>query len=126
MTRRSRTLEALSVLLPAGALGVSVALASTPAEALAAPGQDAVSKIASGHGVAARLEAIRNGVSEITGETANEEASGYPNVLKAWWRNGWGRGWGWRNGGWGWRNGGWGWRNGGWRNGGWPNFWSNW
>ncbi len=134
---RNRTLDALSVLLPAGALGVSVALAAVRAEALPLSGAAAAG---SGEGVAARLKAIRDGVSEITGEDANAEladkAEGYPNVLKAWWRNG-GWGWrngGWRNGGWGWRNGGWHpwrnggwhpWRNGGWRNGGWRN-WRNW
>jgi rSAM-associated Gly-rich repeat protein len=135
MTLRTRTLEALSVLLPAGALGISVALASTPAEALAVPSQSAAAMGTPGEGVSARLKAIRSGVSAVTSQAA--ETDGNPNIVKAWWGNGgWGRwhgGWGrwrggWGNGGWGWHNG-WhngGWGNGGWGNGGWPNFWHNW
>jgi rSAM-associated Gly-rich repeat protein len=101
MTLRRSALQALSILLPAGADSVS-----------------------------ARLQAIRNGVSSIA-EQAPAEPDADPNIVKAWWGNGgWGNGgWGWRpgwgNGGWGpgWRNGGW--RN-GWHNGGWHNFWRNW
>ncbi|PNG25087.1 GrrA/OscA1 family cyclophane-containing rSAM-modified RiPP [Methylocella silvestris] len=132
---RNRTLDALTVLLPAGALGVSVALAAVRAEALPVSGQSAAAgAVGSDEGIAARLKAIRNGVSQIIGDQPDQQQNmveGYPNVLKAWWGNGWRRGWRnggwhpWRNGGWGWRNGGWApWRN-GWRNGGWRN-WRNW
>jgi rSAM-associated Gly-rich repeat protein len=84
-------------------------------------------------GVAARLKAIRDGVSEVLDNSADEVfpsiVEGFPNVLKAQWRNWRNGGWRprWGNGGWGWRNGGWRphWRNGGWRNGGWRN-WRNW
>ncbi len=124
MTLRSRTLKALSLLLPAGALGISVALASTQAEALGTSNQSAASTASPGESVSSRLQMIRAGVSAID-EAAAGQADRDPNILKAWWGNGgWGR-WhgGWGNGG-GWRNGGWG--NGGWRNGGWHNFWHNW
>ncbi|HET7879604.1 MAG TPA: GrrA/OscA1 family cyclophane-containing rSAM-modified RiPP [Acetobacteraceae bacterium] len=121
MTLRNRTLAALSVLLPAGAFGMSLALAAAPH---ATTEVDAASE-----SVAARLQAIRAGVSTVTEELPVEPEAD-PNITKVWWGNG---GWrpGWGNGGWrpGWGNGGWrngGWRNGGWRNGGWPNFWRNW
>jgi rSAM-associated Gly-rich repeat protein len=134
MTALNRTLEALSTLLPAGALGISMALASATSEAQAASSQN-ISKPASGNGVSARLQAIRNGVSAVTSQAAAKAVKN-PNLLQVWWGNGgWGRwhgGWGGWHGGWGnggWRNGGWGnggWGNGGWHNGGWPNFWHNW
>jgi rSAM-associated Gly-rich repeat protein len=133
MSLRGPTLKALSLLLPAGALGISVALASTQAEALGASNLNPASAATPGEGIASRLQMIRAGVSAIN-EAAAAEAKGDPNILRAWWANGgpgrwhaWGNGGGWRNGGW--RNGGWGngggWRNGGWGNG-WPNFWHNW
>jgi rSAM-associated Gly-rich repeat protein len=137
MTTRSRTLRALSLLLPTGALGISVALASAPAKAMVVP--DPSSDGASG--VAARLQAIRAGVTMLDSQTPSPGAD--PNVTKAWWANGipwvnvapWGNG-GFRNGGWGnggFGNGGWGnggfrnggWGNGGFANGGWGNGWHN-
>jgi rSAM-associated Gly-rich repeat protein len=134
MTSRSRTLKVLSFLLPAGAFGISVALASAPAKALVVP--DPSSHAAPESSVAARLQAIRAGVSQLDGAAAFPGAD--PNIAKAWWANGipwvnvvpWGNG-GFRNGGWGnggFRNGGWGnggFRNGGWGNGGWGNGWHN-
>ncbi len=100
MTAVNRTLDAVSVLPAAGALGISMALASAPAEALPAANPTNVSRPAAGEGVSARLQAIRNGVSAVT---EGAEAGGNQNVLKVWWGNGgWGR-WlgGWGNGGWG-------------------------
>ncbi|MEJ1975877.1 MAG: GrrA/OscA1 family cyclophane-containing rSAM-modified RiPP [Acetobacteraceae bacterium] len=132
MTQRNRTVKTLSVLLPAGAFGLSVALASAPADALGVPAQNVASEAGSGQGVSARLQAIRSGMSTVVAETA-AKTDADPNIVKAWWGNGgfgrWGR-WhgGWGNGGWGWHNGGWrngGWGNGGWGNG-WHNFWHNW
>jgi rSAM-associated Gly-rich repeat protein len=128
---RNRTLDALSVLLPAGALGISMALASAPAKAVVVANPDSPS---------ARLQAIRDGVSAIANREPTASTGDALNILRTWWGNGGWRngGWGWRNGGWGWHNGGWGnggWRNGGWgnggwgngwHNGGWPNFWHNW
>jgi rSAM-associated Gly-rich repeat protein len=128
---RNRTLKALSFLLPAGVLGVSVTLAGAPANALPLSPQGAGAASGQNPGVAARLKAIRDGVSEVAGEPADDVfanvGEGFPNVLKAYWRNWRNGGWRprWHNGGWGWRNGGWHWRNGGWRNGGWRN-WRNW
>jgi rSAM-associated Gly-rich repeat protein len=122
---RNPTLKALSILLPAGLLGASVTLAGGGADALPLSPQAAAAASGQNPGVAARLKAIRDGVSEvgmpIDDGVFARVGEGFPNVLKAWWRNfrnggGWHRGF--RNGGWGWRNGGFrpGWRNGGWRN----------
>jgi rSAM-associated Gly-rich repeat protein len=124
MISRSRTLRVLSLLLPAGALGISVALASAPAKAMVVP--DPAAKATSGAGVAERLQAIRVGVSQLDRELLTPTGDD-PNIAKAWWANGvpWFNG-GFRNGGWGnggFRNGGWG--NGGFRNGGWGNGWHN-
>ncbi len=115
----NRTLKALSFLLPAGVLGVSFTLANRPADALPLSPQGAAAASGQNPGVAARLKAIRDGVSEVGMPIDDgvfvKVGEGFPNVLKAWWRNfrnggGWHRGF--RNGGWhrGWRNGG-GWRN---------------
>jgi rSAM-associated Gly-rich repeat protein len=134
MTIRYRTLEALSVLLPAGVFGTSVMLAAASAAAFPAANQAGVNS-APGGGIAARLHAIRNGVSAMAGSAVLAPGD-TPEIVKAWWGNGhWGwhnGGWGWHNGGWGWHNGGWGWHNGGWHNGGWGwpnggwhNFWHN-
>jgi rSAM-associated Gly-rich repeat protein len=134
MATRTQILKALAFILPAGALGASAALAAvaTPGTAAAAAG----SGTAIPEGTAARLEAIRAGVSSLS--AAGSAEIGGPAEAQAaptWWGNGgWGR-WhmGWGNGGWG--NGGWhnwhngwgnGWHNGGWGNGGWHNFWHNW
>jgi rSAM-associated Gly-rich repeat protein len=123
-------LKILASLLPLGALGVSIALAATPAKPIIGSGnEDAASRDVAGRDVAGRLRAIRAAVSEVTAEQAGLQP-GEPNIQKAWWGN-WRPGW-WGNGGWrnwhnGWGNGGWG--NGGWGNGGWHNChngWGNW
>ncbi|HEY0704108.1 MAG TPA: GrrA/OscA1 family cyclophane-containing rSAM-modified RiPP [Candidatus Acidoferrales bacterium] len=128
MTVRRLTLKALAMLLPAGVLGISSALAATPAKPAA------VDLTAHEHApsVAARLGEIRAAVSAIdfaepmTPAEAAAVTSEWPNFHFGWGNGGWRNG-GWRNGGWG--NGG-GWRNGGWGNGGpwhnWHNFWHNW
>jgi rSAM-associated Gly-rich repeat protein len=123
--RHSYLRKLLSRLLPTGALGVSVALAAFAAQA-APPDPQAGAAPASAIDVAAQLAAIRNAVSTATADAAGI-APGDPNIVKAWWGNWGGPGFGWRNGGWG--NGGWrnwhnGWGNGGWHN--WHNFWHNW
>jgi rSAM-associated Gly-rich repeat protein len=121
----SRIRKLLRTLLPAGALGLSATLASTPAHALAGT-QDSAPKATSENTTSARLQAIRTAVSAVVGEATTGPA-GNPNIVKVWWRNGFG----WGNGGWGWHNGGgWGWHNGGgwgngWHNGGWGNGWHN-
>jgi|SRR5271170_1785702 len=135
MTVRERTKKALAVLLPAGVLGISVALAALAAgqtEPLPAE-KTGSEQVAS---VAERLREIRAGVSQI--DVPGQKSTDLDGALLAEWIN-IGRGFGWRNGGWrngGWGNGGWhnwgngGWRNGGWGNGGgwhnWHNFWHNW
>jgi rSAM-associated Gly-rich repeat protein len=139
MSTKNRISKALSVVLPAGAVGASFLLALSSAQAGTAPSASATSSTER-PGVAARLEAIRAGISEI-GNQAREGAvpidaakDGDGTMVPTWWGNGgWGR-WhaGWGNGGWrfGWHNGGWGnggWGNAGWGNGGWGNGgWHNW
>ena len=129
-----RKLRALAALLPAGALGMSISLASAGAMAMASPGpvQAEPAKPAS---VALRLQAIRTSVSEVLDHAA--KASNDPTADRetqlAWWGNG-----GWRNWGNGFNNG-WGnggllapllspFGNGGWNNwgNGWHNGWHNW
>lgn len=133
MVTKNRISKALSLVLPAGALGASLLLALSSAQAAISPTPSADSTTDQ-PGVAARLKAIRAGVAEM----ASPAGEGSPQIEQAdsgaleptWWGNGgWGR-WhaGWGNGGWGWgwHNGGWpnGWHN--WGNGGWPNGWHNW
>jgi rSAM-associated Gly-rich repeat protein len=134
MARWDRLLNALAVILPAGAFGASVLLALTPTDATAATNQNPGPQTTSEQSVSARLQAIRNGISDMSG-AAGDETEGDAKATPTWWGNGgWGR-WhmGWGNGGWGnggwhnwnnWHNGGWG--NGGWGNGGWHNYWHNW
>jgi rSAM-associated Gly-rich repeat protein len=126
----NRLLKALSMVLPVGAVGASVLLALASTDAAAATNQTNNAAPPNGESVSTRLQAIRSGVSDMTG-SAVDPGQGEPAAAPAWWGNGgWGR-WhmGWRNGGWGnggwhnWGNGGWG--NGGWHNG-WHNFWHNW
>jgi rSAM-associated Gly-rich repeat protein len=131
MTVRSRTKQALAMLLPAGVLGISAMLATMQAEGSPVD-RKSDERMSS---VAERLSEIRAGVSEVEfKERRNPHAEA---ALLGEWPN-FGGGFGWRNGGWGngWHNGGWGnggwhnWHNGGWGNGGgwhnWHNFWHNW
>ena len=120
MGQDRRTARALAALLPAGALGLSVSLASADASAtLAADGGAQAKKPGN---VAERLQSIRASVSDAVeqyGKDGKPFVAVDPETQLAWWGNG-----GWRNGGW--RNGGWG--NGGWHNwgNGWHNGWLNW
>src|SRR5947207_1034262 len=122
-----RTLAALAALLPAGTLGLSVALAAVGAKAAATADPDAKKP----GSVAQRLQTIREDMSGAIDEHKFLKVD--PEQRLAWWGNGWHNGW--HNGGWGngWHNGGWG--NGGWGNGGllpflfgspWGNGWHNW
>jgi rSAM-associated Gly-rich repeat protein len=130
MTVRSRTKQALAMLLPAGVLGISALLGTLQASATPAERKDEA-PIAS---VAERLSEIRAGVTEIDFKDRKNSVGDAAQLGE--WPN-FGGGFGWRNGGWG--NGGWGngWHNGGWHNwhngwgngGGWHNwhnFWHNW
>ncbi len=134
MRRKSRLNNALRLILPGGALGASLALSMAAAPIA---GQPTVERPAPSDGVATRLQAIREGVSQVL-RTQNA-GSAVPNneerdagIIPTWWGNGgWGR-WhlGWGNGGFGWPN--WhnwgnGWNNGGWNNwgNGWHNYWHN-
>jgi rSAM-associated Gly-rich repeat protein len=130
MPQWNRLFNALSVVLPAGAVGASVLLALSSTDAIASSNPQTSVAPPSGESVSTRLQAIRSGISDLTG-SASDPAENGASAAPAWWGNGgWGRwrlGWGnggWRNGGWhNWGNGGWG--NGGWHNG-WHNFWHNW
>jgi rSAM-associated Gly-rich repeat protein len=122
MGQDRRTARALAVLLPAGALGLSVSLASADAAAsLVSDGAKAKEPA----NVAKRLQSIRTSVSDAVeqyGKDSKPFVAVDPETQLAWWGNG-----GWRNGGWG--NGGWhNWGNGGWHNwgNGWHNGWLNW
>jgi rSAM-associated Gly-rich repeat protein len=120
MGQDRRTARALAALLPAGALGLSVSLAS--ADAAATLASDSGAKANKPGNVAERLQSIRASVSDAVeqyGKDGKPFVAVDPETQLAWWGNG-----GWRNGGW--RNGGWG--NGGWHNwgNGWHNGWLNW
>jgi rSAM-associated Gly-rich repeat protein len=133
MSAKKRTSKALALLLPAGVVGISAALAATQSRAEAT-----IHTASNNLSVADRLSEIRAEVSSAN-DAVFKSPSGAHLLLADWlnggfgWRNGgWGNG-GWHNGGWGnggWHNGGWGnggwhnWGNGGWHN--WHNFWHNW
>jgi hypothetical protein len=126
MSLRHKYVKILSVILPAGAVGVSLLLGSTVSSANQHP--TAAQPLAPDRGgVAERLAAIREAVSEVADIAGKESKPGEDNLRLAWgnwWNNGgwgWGRPWGRPWGGWGWPN----WNN--WRNwNNWPNFWRNW
>jgi hypothetical protein len=125
MSAKKRTSKALALLLPAGVVGISAALAATQSQAEAT-----IHTASNNVSVADRLSEIRAEVS--SADDAVFKGPSGAHLMLADWLNG---GFGWRNGGWGWHNGGWGnggwhnWGNGGWGNGGWHNwhnFWHNW
>ena len=128
MAQDRRSVRALAALLPAGALCLSVSLASADAAASLSPdsGPDAKQP----GEVAKRLQSIRLSVSDAMEKYAKDGepfVAVDPETQLAWWGNGGWRNGGWRNGGWG--NGGWhNWGNGGWHNwgNGWHNGWLNW
>jgi rSAM-associated Gly-rich repeat protein len=135
MPRHNPYLRLLTALLPAGAFGLSIALASTAAKATPTEGDkpradDGTNRFS----IADELKAIRDGVDEARAEMQGGESGriDHPDIRLAWWLNNNGLGWG--NGGARWGNGGypaWGnvrpWGNGGWRNAApWHNGWHNW
>lgn len=77
--------QLLSTLLPGGALGVAVALAS-PAQA-AARSNPAPATETAAMPVAARLQGIRDAVSALAEDEAQaaDQAGRDPNILKTWW-----------------------------------------
>jgi len=129
MSVKERTSRALALLIPAGVIGISSALASVQAHAELVPADPANGATS----VAERLSEIRSAVSTVN-NAVNDDASGAKLTLADWLNFGGGVGWhngGWHNWGNGWGNGGWhnwgnGWRNwgNGWHN--WHNFWHNW
>jgi rSAM-associated Gly-rich repeat protein len=128
MAKKSAISKALALVLPAGAVGASMLLAMSSAQASQAAtlSQDASADKAS---VAERLQAIRNGVAQAAADAGESAEIDGARLEHTWWANGgfgrWRGGWG--NGGWhnwrnGWNNWGNGWNN--WGNG-WNNFWRN-
>src|SRR5271170_2278188 len=98
MAQSNRILKALSLVLPAGAVGASVLLALSSTDALAISNQSNNAPT-SGESVSTRLQEIRTGVSDMTGSATDPAADG-AKAEPAWWGNGgWGR-WhlGWGNG----------------------------
>jgi rSAM-associated Gly-rich repeat protein len=128
MGQDRRSARALAALLPAGALGLSVSLASADAAATLSSDSSPTAKQLGN--VAERLQSIRASVSDAVEQYAKDGkpfVAVDPETQLAWWGNGGWRNGGWRNGGWG--NGGWhNWGNGGWHNwgNGWHNGWLNW
>jgi hypothetical protein len=114
MSLRQKYRRILSEIMPAGAVGISLLLGSTPS---ADANQDPIGSqpaAAARAGVSERLSAIRGAVSDVIRPVAERSGGEQQFAWGNWWRNG-----GWRNGGWGnWRN--------GWGNGGWHNWWHNW
>ncbi|HZT90085.1 MAG TPA: hypothetical protein VFA12_19090 [Stellaceae bacterium] len=109
LSLRQKYLRTLSYLVPAGALGVSLALgAAAPAAASEEPG-GAQPSAAEKAKVAERLAAVRDAVSALS-ESRADAAKAEGRLA---WGN-WGWGWGWPN----WNN----WHN--WRN--WGNWFRNW
>ena len=133
MSASDRMAKALRLVLPGGALGASLVLGLASSSAEARP---SAAPAAADANVAGRLQAIRDGVTEIAQSAAQGTAAppqaADTGVIPTWWGNGgWGR-WhpGWHNGpfGWpNWHNWGNGWHNwgNGWNNN-WHNFWHNW
>jgi len=140
MSKHNRYVPLLTALLPAGAFGLSLALASNAAKATATESETPRLDPES-NSVATELQTIRDAVDEARTEIEGGKVAqlNHPDVHLAYWLNGNGLGWGnggavWGNGGYapwlnvrpwgnGWGNGGWhnggGWHN--WRNGGWRN-----
>ena len=111
MSIQNRISKALSVVLPAGAVGASLLLAVSSAHATASTTVPVRSS--DQPGVATRLKAIRTAVTELGAQPVAVDAqidqTGVGELVPTWWGNGgWGR-WhvGWGNGGWrwGWHNG---------------------
>jgi rSAM-associated Gly-rich repeat protein len=145
MSRHNRYLQFVTALLPAGAFGLSFALAPNAAKATTTtePDQPRTDPGVSAFSVSSELQAIRDAVDEARSGMQGGQGGNVsePGVRLAFWLNGNGLGWGnggavWGNGGWpgwgnarpwgnGWGNGGWhngAWGNGGWGNGGWHNW----
>ena len=123
MSAGHRYRKILAALLPAGALGMSIVLGSTGAQAAREIPAGSQASLAPPAPVSERLGAIRDAVSDVVRSEGRVPLEGTERL--AWgniginiplpfpfWSNG-----GWRNGGW---------RNGGWGNGGWHNGWHNW
>ena len=118
MSLRLKSLDILSGLVPAGALGVSLLLGSAgPCGASEHPMN---SLPAETPGVSERLAAIREAVSEVAEAEGEATHPGDGDLHLAW--GNWWNNWGWRpweGGGWpNWNN----WHN--WNN--WNNWWRNW
>ena len=119
MSLRQKYLKILSWIVPAGAAGVALLLGSTVPSASAEHPASLQPSAVDRAGVAERLAAIREAVSDVAkeGGTAGSDDGDLHLVWGNWWHN-----WGYRPwGGFGWPN----WNN--WRNwNNWNNWWRNW
>jgi len=131
MGLRQKYVKILSGILPAGAVGVALLLGSTGSSTANQHPTTPVPSTSDRDGIAERLAAIREAVSEVADTGDTESKPGDRNMRLAWgnwWNNG---GWGWARpwgaqprGDWGWPN----WNN--WNNwhnwNNWNNWWRNW
>lgn len=91
MSRHDRDLRFLTAVLPAGAFGLSVALASSAAEAAPAePRQPRAEPDIDNFSVADELQAIRDAVDEAAVEIQGSHTGQIPDpdIRPAWWLNG--------------------------------------
>jgi hypothetical protein len=122
MMLRSKYQKILSGIVPAGAVGASLLLGSAVAGRASEEPPSLQPQALQPTGVAERLAAVRQAVSDVANGESARRAD--PDMMRLAWGN-----W-WRNGGWGWRRPywGWGWPNWNnwhnWHN--WPNYWRNW
>jgi hypothetical protein len=119
MSLRQKYVNILSGMLPAGAVGMSLLLGSTPPSVANEHPAASQPSASDKDRLSERLAAIREAVSAVAEPdgTATKSSDRNPQLAWGnWWGGGWGRpwGWGWPN----WNN----WRN--WNN--WNNWWRNW
>ena len=119
MLLQDKYLRILSEIVPAGAAGIALLLGSAMPSAAARHPISADPPAAGRAGVAERLGAIREAVSDVAKGDSGAAHSGDSDLRLAW--GNWWRNWGARPRGWGWPN----WNN--WRNWHpWHNWWRNW
>jgi hypothetical protein len=123
MSLRQKYVKILSGMLPAGAVGVSLLLGSTPPSVANEHPTASQPSTSDQDRLSERLAAIREAVSAVAEPDGTAAKPNYRNRQLAW-GNWWGGGWGyrpWGGYGYGWPN----WNN--WHNwNNWNNFWRNW
>ena len=125
MSLRQKYVKILSGMLPAGAVGMSLLLGSTPPSVANEHPAASQPSASDKDRLSERLAAIREAVSEVAepgGAAAKPDTRNRQLAWGNWWGGGWGyRPWGGYGYGYGWPN----WNN--WHNwNNWNNFWRNW